>query len=80
VNLTEAYNDMQVIIEKKFDEKKAVKALEDILTAYAQAKYVGTTKDIHKRWDDMWYTTYTTWFSSDDMRERGLPTSLKIGK
>jgi len=80
VNLTEAYNDMQVIIEKKFDEKKAVKALEDILTAYAQVKYVGTTKDIHKRWEAMWYTTYTTWFSSDDMRERGLPTSLKIGK
>lgn len=80
MNLTEAYNDMQVIIEKKFDEKKAVKALEDILTAYSQVKYVGTTKDIHKRWDDMWYTTYTTWFSSDDMRERGLPTSLKIGK
>lgn len=80
MNLTEAYNDMQVIIEKKFDEKKAVKALEGILTAYAQVKYVGTTKDIHKRWDDMWYTTYTTWFSSDDMRERGLPTSLKIGK
>ena len=79
MNIKEAYNDMQLVTEK-FDEKKAEQALKDILTAYAQVKFVGTTKNIHKRWDDMWYTTYTTWFSSDDMRKMGLPTQLKVGK
>ena len=79
MNIKEAYSDMQSVTEK-FDEKKAEQALRDILTAYAQVKFVGTSKNIHKRWDDMWYTTYTTWFSSDDMRKMGLPTQLKVGK
>ena len=67
-------------LDEKFDSKKAEQTLKDILKVYAQVKFIGMDKNIYKRWDDMWYTTYTTWFSSSDMEKMGLPTTLKIGR
>ena len=82
MNLEEAYKEMQTVqlYERKFDAKKAEQTLRDILKVYAQVKSVGLDKNIYKRWDGMWYTTYTTWFSSSDMEKMGLPTTLMIGK
>jgi len=81
-DLIEAYKEMNAVQldEKKFDSKKAEQTLRDILKVYAQVKFVGMDKNIYKRWDAMWYTTYTTWFSSSDMENMGLPTTLRIGK
>jgi len=67
-------------LDEKFDSKKAEQTLKDILKVYAQVKFIGMDKNIYKRWDDMWYTTYTTWFSSSDMEKMGLPTTLRIGR
>lgn len=82
MNIVEAYKEMNAVKldEKKFDAKKAEQTLRDILKVYAQVKFVGMDKNIYKRWDDMWYTTYTTWFSSSDMEKMGLPTTLRIGR
>jgi len=67
-------------LDEKFDAKKAEQTLRDILKVYAQVKFIDMNKSVYKRWDDMWYTTYTNWFSSNDMEKMGLPTTLKIGR
>jgi len=81
MNIVEAYKEMNAVqLDEKFDAKKAEQTLRDILKVYAQVKFVGMDKNIYKRWDGMWYTTYTTWFSSSDMEKMGLPTMLRIGR
>ena len=77
-NITEAYrNRHKEQLDEKFDAGKAKQTLICMMKVFAQVKYVGASKDVIKRWDDMWYTTYTAWFSSDEMYAMKLPTKLK---
>lgn len=64
-------------LTEKFDAKKAEQTLRDIQKLFAQVKYVGADRNVIKRWSDMWYTTYTRWFTSKEMDKMKLPTELK---
>jgi len=67
----------EVQLDEKFDTKKAEQTLKDIVKLFAQVKFVDKDKNIIKRWNDMYYTTYTTWFSTSEVKDMGLPTELK---
>lgn len=78
ISTIEAYKNIhKEQLDEKFDAVKAKQTLIDMMKVFAQVKYVGADKHVIKRWDDMWYTTYTAWFTSDEMYAMKLPTKLK---
>ena len=64
-------------LTEKFDPRKAEKTLKDIQKLFAQVKFIDRDKHILKRWDDMWYATWSRWFTSKEMDKMKLPTDLK---
>lgn len=77
MKIIEAYKSINQPLNEKFDDKKAQKTLKDIQVVFAQAKYIGLSKSTIKRWNDIYWSTYTQWYSSKQMDDMGIPTELK---
>ncbi|MBT6929496.1 MAG: hypothetical protein HN986_01390 [Candidatus Marinimicrobia bacterium] len=78
MNINEAYTSINaVVLNEKFDERKAEVTLKDLKMVYGQAKMIGASKAAQDELKRVYSRLVSDWFGHNEAGKRKIPTELK---